>query len=181
MEALALFVRVVDGINDAIGRFVAWLVIPMVLITFAVAVLRYFFGVGWVAMQESYIWLHGIVFMVGAGYTLLHGGHVRVDVFYRPADARYKARVDLFGSLVFLLPVMILVLIYAWPYVASSWAGLEESREAGGLPALYLLKSVIIVFCVLMIAQGLSMAARSVLILTGHDAFIPEQEEHETV
>ena len=181
LKPLMLFVRLADGLNDRVGKAVAWLMIPMVLITFSVAVLRYAFSIGWVWMQESYVWLHGIVFMLGAGYTLLHGGHVRVDIFYRPASHRYRAWVDLAGSICFLLPVMAIVAYFSWNYVADSWMRLEASREAGGLEGLFLYKSVIIVFCVLLGVQALSVAARSVLSITGHDAFIPAQEEHEPV
>ena len=145
----------------------AWLTLAMVLITFAVVLLRYVFAIGWVWMQESYVWLHGIVFMLGAGYTLLHGGHVRVDIFYRDAGARRKALVDLFGSLLLLLPVVGLIFWVSLDYVANSWARLEESREAGGMPGLFLLKTVILGFCVLLGLQGLSLAGRSLLVLRG--------------
>ncbi|RMD63587.1 MAG: TRAP transporter small permease subunit [Alphaproteobacteria bacterium] len=148
----------------------------MVLVTFAVVVLRYVFAIGWVWLQESYVWMHGIVFMVGAGYTLLHNGHVRVDVFYRPAGMRYRALVDLFGSFLLLLPMIVLVFVVGFDYVASSWSMLEESREAGGLPGLFLLKSVILVFCVLTGLQGLSLAARSFLVLRGHPEFLAAAE-----
>lgn len=153
--------------NEMIGRGIAWLTLAMVLIGFLVVMLRYVFNIGFVWMQESYVWLHGVIFMVAAGYTLLHDGHVRVDIFYRPASIRAKAWVDLVGALVLLLPVLVLVWQQAWPYVLDSWARLEESREAGGMPALYLLKSVILVFCLTMGLQGLSLAGRSILILAG--------------
>ncbi|MEQ8285377.1 TRAP transporter small permease subunit [Thalassospira sp.] len=181
MRFLGNFVHAIDSLNDWIGRGVAWLVIPMVVITFLVATLRYGFAVGWVSMQESYMWLYGIMFMVGAGYTLLHGGHVRVDVIYRPASARYKAWVDLFGSLFLLMPVVIMILMYSYPYVVTSWHRLEGSHETGGLPGLFLYKSVILVFCVLMLLQGMSLAARSVLVLAGHKEFEIHEEEHEGV
>lgn len=179
MTYLAGFVRMIDGLNDRIGRGVAWLTLAMVLVTFLVVVLRYVFSLGWVWMQESYVWLHGIVFMVGAGYTLLHGGHVRVDVIYRGASVRYKAWVDLFGSLLLLLPMILVVFVHSWDYVLISWIKLEESREAGGMPALYLLKTVIWIFCILVGLQGLSLAGRSALILGGHKEFMPVEEEHE--
>ncbi|MDX1575799.1 MAG: TRAP transporter small permease subunit [Kiloniellales bacterium] len=167
MAALAAFVRSVDRLNDAVGRGVAWLTLAMVLITFAVVLLRYVFAIGWVWMQESYVWLHGIVFMLGAGYTLLHNGHVRVDIFYRDAGERRKALVDLFGSLLLLLPVVALIFWVSLDYVLDSWIRLEESREAGGLPGLFLLKTVILGFCVLLGLQGLSLAGRSLLVLRG--------------
>lgn len=153
----------------------------MVLITFTVVVLRYVFSLGWVWMQEFYVWLHGIVFMLGAGYTLLHGGHVRVDIFYRVNSARFRAWVDLLGCLFLLLPIAFLVLWASWDYVLSSWSKLEESREAGGLPGLFLLKTVIWGFCLLVALQGLSLAARSVLILAGRVEFLPAGEDHEGI
>ena len=90
MKVLAELVRFVDNFNDTIGRGVAWLTLVMVLVTFSVVVFRYVFSLGWVWMQESYVWLHGIVFMLGAGYTLLHNGHVRVDIFYHPKSDEKK-------------------------------------------------------------------------------------------
>jgi len=177
VNGLVAFVNLVDRLNERIGRGIAWLTLLMVLITFAVAILRYVYAIGWVWLQESYVWLHGIVFMVGAGYTLLHNGHVRVDIFYRPNSARYKAVIDLFGSLLLLLPLVVVVVFVSYGYVLDSWLRLEQSREAGGLPALFLLKSVIMVFCLLIGLQGLSLAARSFLVLAGHPEFQPEEEE----
>ena len=181
MKALAAFVRWVDRWNEIIGQGVAWLTLAMVLIAFVVVILRYVYAIGWVWMQESYVWLHGVVFMVGAGYTLLHNGHVRVDVIYRPASPRYKAIIDLLGSLLLLLPVVVMVFLVSFDYVIASWSKLEESREAGGLPGLFLLKTVILVFCGLMTLQGLSLAARSLLILCGDREFLPEDEEAEAL
>lgn len=177
MDVLVLIVRAIDDLNERIGRAVAWLTLAMVLITFFVAAARYGFNWGRVWIQEAYVWLHGIVFMLGAGYTLSHDGHVRVDIFYRPAGARAKAWVDLFGVLVLLLPIVIMVFWVSWPYVAQSFALREGSREAGGLPGLFLLKSVILAFCLLIGLQGLSLAGRSVLVLAGHPEFAPQEED----
>ena len=181
MTRLGDFVRFVDGLNERVGRAIAWLTLAMVLITFAVVVLRYVYAIGWVWLQESYVWLHGVVFMVGAGYTLLHNGHVRVDVFYRPGGARYKAIIDLGGSLLLLMPLIVMVAFVSFDYVADSWARLEESREAGGLPGLFLLKSVLLLFCGLLGLQGLSLAARSLLVLRGHPEFVTADEDAEPV
>jgi TRAP-type mannitol/chloroaromatic compound transport system permease small subunit len=167
MRALKRFALAVDWINERAGRAGGWLALAMVLITFAVVILRYVFSLGFVWLQESYVWLHGIVFMLGAGYTLLHDGHVRVDIFYREASVRRKAAVDLFGALLLLLPFVVMVFWVAWPYAVVSWQRLEGSREAGGLPGLFLLKSVIVAFCFLLGLQGLAMAARAVLALEG--------------
>jgi TRAP-type mannitol/chloroaromatic compound transport system permease small subunit len=176
VSIIVRFVRFVDRMNESIGRGVAWLTLAMVLITFVVVILRYVFSIGWVWLQESYVWAHGIVFMLGAGYTLLHNGHVRVDVFYRPAGLRYKAIVDILGTFLLLLPMVILVFAMGLGYVTSSWSFLEESREAGGMPGLFLLKTVILVFCVLTGLQGLSLAGRQVLALRGHPEFVPKSD-----
>ena len=179
VSGLAAFVRFVDGLNDGIGRAVAWLTLAMVLVTCLVVALRYGFSLGWVWMQESYVWMHGLVFMLGAAYTLLHDAHVRVDIVYRPATVRYRALVDLCGSLLLVIPVVALVAWVSYPYVAASWSKLESSREAGGLEGLFLLKTVLLVFCALVALQALSMAARCLLVLSGHPEFVPPREEPE--
>ena len=176
MNAVSIMVRAIDRMNELIGRAVAWLTLAMVLATFFVAGARYGFNWGRVWIQETYIWMHGIVFMLGAGYTLLHDGHVRVDIFYRPASARTKAWIDLLGSLLLLLPIVVMVAWVSWPYIAESWSKLEGSREAGGLPGLFLLKSAILGFCLLIGLQGLSLAGRSLLVLSGHREFAPRND-----
>lgn len=176
MLLLKRCVRGIDTINDHIGRTVAWLTLAMVLVVFFVVVMRYGFSWGRVWIQESYVWMHGVVFMLGAAYTLLHEGHVRVDVFYRGASLRYKAWIDLLGSLLLVLPLILTVWTVALPYVQNSWMRLEASREAGGLPGLFLLKTVIPVFCVLVGLQALALAGRSLLILRGDPEMIAEAE-----
>jgi len=168
MDRLEKFRRAVDGFNDWIGRATAWLVIAMVLVQFAVVVLRYIFGFGSIMMQETVVYLHGALFMLGAAYTLLREGHVRVDIFYRDATFKKKALIDLFGALFLLLPVCGLIWWSSWSYVEQSWAILEGSRETSGIHAVYVLKSAIPAFAVLLALQGLSMAARSYLTIKGH-------------
>jgi TRAP-type mannitol/chloroaromatic compound transport system permease small subunit len=168
------FVRVVDRLNDHVGRAVAWLTLAMVLVVFFVVVARYGFAWGRVWIQESYVWMHGVVFMLGAAYTLLHEGHVRVDVFYRGASIRYKAWIDLLGSLFLVLPLIVTTWAVALPYVMNSWARLEASREAGGLPGLFLLKTVIPLFCILVELQALALAGRSLLVLRDDAEMVEE-------
>jgi TRAP-type mannitol/chloroaromatic compound transport system permease small subunit len=88
-------------------------------------------------------------------------------VFYRDATVDDRARVDLLGTVFFLWPVCILILVKSWPYVAQSWAVLEHSPETSGIPAVFVLKSLIPVFAVLMTLQGVSMAASAALVLLG--------------
>lgn len=176
MDRLARFVRGVDWLNDHIGRAVSWLTLAMVLVTFFVVVARYGFSWGRVWIQETYVWMHGAVFMLAAGYTLLHDGHVRVDVWYRPASERFKAWVNLIGAIALLLPMVLVVFYFTLPYVQSSWLRLEMSREAGGLRGLFLYKTIIPLFCVLLGLQGLALAGRSILVLRRFPGFSVEAQ-----
>ena len=160
-------IRFIDALSDWTGRAVSWLTLGMVLVTFAVVVLRYLFDTGWIAVQEAITFMHALVFLLGAAYTLRHNGHVRVDIVYRKLAARGRAWVDLFGSLFLLLPMSLFILWISWDYVASSWALLEGSREAGGLPGVFLLKSAILLMAGLLALQGLALALRQVAILLG--------------
>jgi TRAP-type mannitol/chloroaromatic compound transport system permease small subunit len=140
-------------------------------------VLRYGLSEGFVWMQELYVWTGGAIFMLGAGYTLLHGGHVRVDIFYARASAKRRALIDILGTLVFLLPWLILVLIMAWPYVRSAWLISEASAQSDGMPGLFLFKTVLLAFCVLLGLQGLAMIGRSIMVLAGRDASSVPQDQ----
>jgi TRAP-type mannitol/chloroaromatic compound transport system permease small subunit len=142
----------------------------MALLMFSVVVLRYGFNVGWIAMQESVTYLHAAVFLVGAAYTYQQDGHVRVDVFYRQFSERRKAMVNFFGTLFFLLPTSIFITVVSWDYVIESWSNLEGSRESGGLPFLYVLKSFILVFSITLSLQGLSELIKQASILFGGEA-----------
>jgi TRAP-type mannitol/chloroaromatic compound transport system permease small subunit len=173
---LAALMRSIDAINQHIGRTVSWLAVIMVITQFSIVVMRYVFGIGSIIFQESIVYMHSCLFMLGAGYTLLHNGHVRVDVFYREISVRKKAIIDLFGVLFLLLPVCILIWNSSWFYVYQSWMIMEGSVETSGINAVYLLKSMILVFCFLLALQGVAMALRSFLILKG--VLVPE-EDHE--
>ncbi len=157
----------INAINERIGRAVAWLAIVIVLVQFAIVILRYVFGIGSLFVQESMVYMFAVLFMACAGYTLLHDGHVRVDIFYRTASAKRKALVDLVGVVIFLIPVCLLVWIMSWPYVSASWAVFEGSRETSGIQAVFLLKSLIPLFAGLLGLQGLALAVRSGLFLLG--------------
>jgi len=151
---------------DWIGRSVSWLVLVMVLVTFLVVLLRYIFDTGWVALQESISYFHSLVFLLGAAYTLKHNAHVRVDIFYDRLSDNAKAWVDLLGHLFILMPVMFFILWVSWPYVADSWRVNESSREAGGLPGVFLLKSLILLMAGLLMLQGLALILQSFLKIT---------------
>jgi TRAP-type mannitol/chloroaromatic compound transport system permease small subunit len=179
MNTLYRITSWIDRLNGIIGKTVSWLAVTMVLSQFAVVVLRYVFGISFIKMQEGVMYQHAALFMLGAGYTLLHEGHVRVDIFYRTASPLAKAKVDLVGALIFMLPICGLILWASVPYVASSWAEWEGSVETSGIQAVYLLKSLILTFAVLMGLQGIAMAMRSVLTIKGLDAPHPKADEVE--
>lgn len=163
-----LFTRLADGLDafaEWCGRALAWSTLGIVLVTFTVVVLRYAFNLGWIAMQESVIYLHAAVFMLGAAYTLKRDAHVRVDIFYRDMGVEAKAWVDLIGACLLLLPLCVFMLWASWDYVASSWALHEGSREAGGLPWVYVLKTAIPLMAMLLLLQGLSQLLRSLAVL----------------
>ncbi|MEG3639493.1 TRAP transporter small permease subunit [Magnetococcus sp. PR-3] len=163
------FLQWLDSINEGVGRVISWLTLAMVVVTFAVVVLRYQFNMGSIAMQESITYMHGLLFMLGAGYTLRHEGHVRVDLFYRPRPPKTQALINLLGTFFLLFPLMIFLLIISFDYVAASWSIHEGSREAGGLEGVWLLKSALLIMPVLMILQGVAQAGKAVLILKGQE------------
>lgn len=146
---------------DWSGRVVSWCVLFMVLLTFLVVVLRYVFDTGWIALQESVSYLHSLVFLLGAAYTLKHNAHVRVDIFYSRFSERTKAWVELLGHLFILIPVMLFIVWISWPYISDAWAVKESSRDAGGLPGVYLLKSLILLMAGLLIIQALVLVLRA--------------------
>jgi TRAP-type mannitol/chloroaromatic compound transport system permease small subunit len=161
---------VIARVVSLTGRAVAWLTLLMTLLTFFVVVMRYGFNQGWIWLQESVTYLHAAVFMVAAAWTLQTDDHVRVDIFYRDRSPRYRAAVNLAGTLLFLVPFGILMLAVGWDYVAASWSTHEVSREAGGLPAVWLLKSLILVLPALLLLQAWVTALASIRQLRGEDA-----------
>ncbi len=178
MKALLAIAGVIDAVNEHIGRAVSWFTVLMVLVTVVIVVLRYGFNMGYIWMQESVRFMYAFVFMLCAGYTLLHDGHVRVDVFYLKMSERGRAMVDIFGSVFFLIPVCTVIFIFSWDYVLNSWADLEGSMEERGLHAVYLLKTCLWAFSVLMIAQALSRIIRAGATLLGIEHETGENGEH---
>ena len=168
MSALAQLSKFIDRFNTLIGYLCAFFVFSMVIVVFTVVVLRYGFNIGFIWMQEVYVWLHSFVFMLGAGFTYLANEHVRIDVFYREASKKYKAAVDLLGNIFLLLPFLYIIWKYSYPFVYRSFLMNEVSREAGGMPALYILKSAILWFCIVLFLQLISNVIKSILTLTNH-------------
>jgi TRAP-type mannitol/chloroaromatic compound transport system permease small subunit len=155
--------REIDRINQLLCRLVSWFTLLMVLLTFLIVVLRYGFNLGWIAMQESVMYLHAMVFLLGSAHTLRANEHVRVDIFYRRMTAAKQAVVDIVGSVLLLLPVNLFILAISWDYVSDSWGQLESSPEAGGLPLVFVLKTFILVFALTMTLQGIAEIIRNSL------------------
>jgi TRAP-type mannitol/chloroaromatic compound transport system permease small subunit len=151
----------------------------MVLVTFLVVVLRYGFDQGSIALQESVTYMHAMLFMLAAAYTLQRDGHVRVDIFYQGFSRRGRAWVDLLGTLVLLIPVCLFILASSWGYVTESWAVHEGSREAGGLPYVYWLKTLMVLMPLLLLLQGVVWLLRNALFLAGVEAALPAAAEAE--
>ena len=156
----------IEKFIDIIGRGIAWLTLAMVLLSFTIVVLRYGFNLGWIAMQESVLYLHGLVFMLGAAYTLQADGHVRVDIFYQRFSTTQKAWVNLLGGVFLLLPVCSFVFYISFDYVSASWSIMEKSSEAGGLPLVYLNKSLILLMAVSLMLQALAHISRDICLLS---------------
>jgi TRAP-type mannitol/chloroaromatic compound transport system permease small subunit len=174
MNALTRLAGWIDALNEHVGRVVSLLALLMVLVQFIVVLQRYVFGIGSIWMQESIVYMHGFLFMLVAGYTLLHNGHVRVDVFYRTMSPRAKARVDLLGTIFLIWPLCYLIFTVSLPYVEASWAVREGSRETSGIQGVFLLKSVILAFVVLLALQSLSLLIHALRILSGAEKPVEE-------
>jgi TRAP-type mannitol/chloroaromatic compound transport system permease small subunit len=155
----------IDRLTTGIGRAVAWLALVVVLLQFALVVARYLFGLGSIWLSEAVIYGHATLFMLAAAWTLRAGGHVRVDVFYAEASPRTQARIDLIGALLLLLPFALALIWLSLPYVARSWAIHEHSQEASGLPLVFVLKTLIPLFALLMALQGIAQAIRALATL----------------
>ncbi len=156
-----------DRFSAAVGKASAWLTLFMVIVTFAVVVMRYVFDAGLIWLQESVVWMHAFVFMVGAAYTLQQEEHVRVDIFYRAMSSRRRAWIDLIGVLVFLLPLCVFLVWKSLSFVELSWRLHEASRESGGMPypLVPLLKSILIVMPVMLGLQAVSMLLHCITVL----------------
>lgn len=161
LSFLAPLQRAADATSEAAGRFAAVLAVALVALAFGLVLARYGFGIGSVAAQEAVLWLHASLFLLGLAYALRHGTHVRVDVFSQRWPAGTRAWVEFGAGLLFLLPFCVFMAAISWDYVGASWAAREGSRDPGGLPAWYLLKSLIPLSAALLALQGLAHTLRA--------------------
>ena len=154
-----------DSINRYTGYLCAFLVVLMTVNVFIVVFLRYLFGISFIWLQETYVWIHAYIFMAGAGFTYLNDAHVRIDIIYRSSSKVYKAIVDLVGNIFLLMPFLYIIWSYSFPFVYKSFQINEVSREAGGLPMLFLLKAAILIFAFLLFIQALSKLINNFIII----------------
>ena len=170
VTVITSMVNFVDSTTEYIGKLISWLTLFMVVLTFIIVVMRYGFNIGSIAMQESVLYFHGLVFMLGAAYTLKADGHVRVDIFYQKFSPKKKALVNILGTLFLLLPVCIFIFVISFDYVATAWRILEQSPEAGGLPLVYISKSYLLLLAISLTMQGLAEIGRNYLIVMDNDS-----------
>ncbi|MFK7880826.1 TRAP transporter small permease subunit [Roseobacter sp.] len=154
------FAEAIERMNQIVANVIRWLALTMVLVQFCIVIGRYVFGFNSIAAQESVLYMHATLFMLGAGYTLLVDKHVRVDVFYAKVSEATRRRIDIFGHLFLLIPSMTALLYWSWPSVRNSWKILEGPISVGGIEAVFLLKSLIPAFCVLILLQSLALLVR---------------------
>jgi TRAP-type mannitol/chloroaromatic compound transport system permease small subunit len=173
-------VQVIDNLIEVIGKVISWLTLLMVLLTFVIVVMRYGFNLGSIAMQESVLYFHGLVFMLGSAYTLKANGHVRVDIFYQNFSKKKQALVNFLGSVFLLLPVCLFMFFISFDYVSTAWRILEKSPEAGGLPLVYFNKSYLLILAVTLAIQGLAEIGRNLLVLIDDDLEKDQQPNTET-
>ena len=161
----------IDRFTEATGRCISWFNLLLVLSVCLVVLLRYLFNVGSIALQELAMYLHALVFLGASGYTLKHEEHVRVDVFYRRMSPEKKALVNSFGTFFLLIPVCLFIGFMSWEYVLQSWQIRETSTDPGGLPAVFLLKTLLLFLVFSLLLQGISELLRSILLLLKPDVF----------
>ena len=166
MKFLPLISRVIDTLNEWGGRIVAWATFLVVLVVFTDVVMRYAFNTSYVFVQELEWHMFAFIFLMGAGYTLLKDGHVRVDIFYQRMSDKSKAWVNLVGVLLFLLPGCYMIMATSWGFVYNSWSVMEGSPDPGGIPLRFIIKGTIPAGFVLITLQGIALGIRSLLTLT---------------
>ncbi len=161
LSRFAPLVRAADALTDAAGRFAALLAIALVALSFGLVGVRYALGLGSVAAQEGVLWLHAALFLLGLAYALRHGAHVRVDVFSQRWTPRTRAWVEFAGMVLLLLPFCVFMVAMSWDYVGASWSAREGSRDPGGLPGVYLLKSLLPLSAALLMLQAVAETLRA--------------------
>jgi len=177
MNVLNILTRWIDGINEWIGRVVvAWVTLLLVAVVFVDVVMRYAFNTSFVLTQELEWHIFSFIFLMGAGYTLLKDGHVRVDIIYQRLKPKGRAWINFIGVVFFLIPGCIMVVVTSWKFTYNAWTVLEGSPDPGGIPWRFLIKGTIPVGFSLILLQGVSLGFHSLLQLLGRET--PDEEAH---
>ena len=166
-RALRGFALFIDKMNATLGRYLSGLVWAIAIVCAVVVVLRYVFLISFTWMQELYVWIHAIVFLSAASFAMLVNAHVRVDILYNKWSLKTRVIVEILGAIFFTLPWLIILGFLTWPFVLDSWKILEGSAQPNGMPGVYLFRTMLLVFCVLMTLQCLAIVARGILVLSG--------------
>ncbi|TCO72618.1 TRAP transporter small permease subunit [Chromatocurvus halotolerans] len=161
MSASRRLVSAIDTFTEWTGKIIAWLAAAMAVLTTVVVVMRYGFSTGSIAGQEAVTYLHATLFMLGAAYALKTDAHVRVDIFYRRFSPTAQAWVNALGGIVFLLPLCLLIMMISSDYVRQAWRIREISMDSGGIPAVFLLKSLIPAMALTLLLQGIAEILRN--------------------
>ncbi|MCB2148479.1 MAG: TRAP transporter small permease subunit [Deltaproteobacteria bacterium] len=172
---LKVFSGAIDRSNEAVGRMVSWISLLLVLVVFVDVVMRYLFKVSFVFTQELEWHLFAFIFLIGAGYTLLHDGHVRVDIIYQRLGVKGRAWINFLGVIFFLIPGCYLVISTSWHFVSNSFSMLEGSPDPGGIPYRFIVKGTMTVGYVLLLLQGLSMGVHALLQILGAETVEEEK------
>jgi TRAP-type mannitol/chloroaromatic compound transport system permease small subunit len=167
MEAIKTITRWIDRLNEWVGSGVAWVTLGLVLVVFVDVVMRYMLNKSFVFTQELEWHLFGFIFMIGAGYTLLHDGHVRVDIIYQRLGIKGRAWTNLLGVILFLIPGCIMVISTSWQFAANSFSMMEGSPDPGGIPFRFIIKGCIPVGFTLLLLQGISLGLHSFMQIIG--------------
>jgi len=167
MNFLLRIARGIDVLNEWVGRGVAWVTLLLVLVIFVDVVMRYMFRTSFVFTQELEWHLFAFIFLIGAGYTLLHDGHVRVDIIYQRLSPNAKAWVNLIGVLLFLFPGCVMIIVTSFKFVYTSWSIMDDSPDPGGIPFRFIVKGTIPAGFCLLLLQGTSLGIHSLLQILG--------------
>jgi len=162
-------IYLLERMNETVGNLFAWTTALMVVVICIDVLLRYFFSFSFIWITEVEIYLFALSFLFGSGYALKHEKHVRVDVFYEGWSPVRKAWVNLLGSILFLMPWCVVSILACWKYASFSYGFRESSPQAGGLPALYILKFCLLLGFVFLLIQGVAMILRSILTIQGKE------------
>lgn len=182
MAGLLAIAKAIDRINEAVGKWVAWLILVAILVSAANAVVRKVLNTSSNAWLELQWYLFGAAFLLAAAYTLKQNEHIRVDIVYGMFSRRVQHWIDLLGHLLFLMPFVILMIFYFVPYVSLSFRSGEVSSSAGGL-IIWPAKALLLIGFVQLGFQGVSEIIKKIAVMTGHmedpNPFVSAHEQAE--